>query len=177
MTEVPFLFSPQLHSLLLLGCEDPHHHRRPARPQDALWNCLPGSKLFHGRLRFLRDDRTGSWATSLSRPTCLQGPSPSRRCQEHHHLCPFLPDQAQERALGRESGAWSSGTCEVKGWWWRHRSYFLTEGSSRLKCQSLGYLESWGQWLSAEAENLGCSLGEKPLVDSNVLGPGVRLTL
>lgn len=36
MTEVPFLFSLQLHSLLLLGCEDPHHHRRPARPQDAL---------------------------------------------------------------------------------------------------------------------------------------------
>ena len=26
LTAVPFFFSLQLHSLLLLGCEDPHHH-------------------------------------------------------------------------------------------------------------------------------------------------------
>lgn len=53
------VFSPQLHSLLLLCGKDPHHHRGVARSHNAVWDRLSAYQLLCGSLCLFYHDWAG----------------------------------------------------------------------------------------------------------------------
>lgn len=57
----PYFVSAQLHSLLLLCGEDPHHHWRSAGPHHPVWDCLPTYQLLCWSLCLLYHDWTGMY--------------------------------------------------------------------------------------------------------------------
>lgn len=74
------LHSPQLHSLLLLCCEDADHHRGSAGPDHPLRDRLSTHQLLCWSLRLLHHDRAGTCFRTL--PICC------RPCPVNSLSCP-----------------------------------------------------------------------------------------